>query len=257
MTSGFIDLGDRTLEYAQVAGSVDRPTLLLLHEALGCVELWREFPMSLAERTGCQVIAYSRQGFGKSSPEPLPRPLSNLSEGAPAELGRVLDALELTSVILVGHSDGGTISLAYGARNDPRVMGIVCMAAHVFVEPITIDGVTAAVEIAKTNTLLEKLKNYHGEKNESVYRGWCGTWLDPDFRDWNLFEELPRIGVPVLAFQGADDQYGTAAQLEEIAARMIASCQTTLLKDCRHVPHREAPEETLRLIEAFVRSISV
>ena len=253
MTSGFLDLPDRKLEVARWPG--EAPALLLLHEALGCVELWREFPQALAERTACQVIAYSRHGFGKSNPEPLPRPLTNLSVGAPDELGRVLDALQLQSVILVGHSDGGTISIAYGARNDSRVRGIVTMAAHVFVEPITTQGVSQAVEMAKTNTLLEKLKIYHGEKNESVYRGWCGTWLDPAFRHWNLFEKLPLIGVPVLAFQGADDQYGTAKQLAEMAAR-IPRCQTRLLPNCRHVPHREAPEETLRLIAEFVRSSS-
>lgn len=247
-------LSDRRLEVARWPG--ERPTLLLLHEALGCVELWRGFPEALSEKTGCEVVAYSRQGFGKSSPEPLPRPLSNLSRDAPDELAAVLDALNVESVILVGHSDGGTISLAYGARNDPRIKGIVTMAAHVFVEPITLEGVSAAVEMAKTNTLLEKLKSYHGEKNESVYRGWWGTWLDLKFRKWNLFAELPRIGVPVLAFQGEDDQYGTAHQLVEMAKR-IPRCETHLLPNCRHVPHREAPEETLRLIAEFVRSSSL
>lgn len=249
----FLQLPHARLEYLQIPGrEAQRPTLVLLHEALGSVAHWKDFPRQLAERTGCAVLVYSRQGHGRSSSEPQPRRLDYLSCGCPDELGAVLDALELQAVVLVGHSDGASIALAYAGRNDPRVKGVVAMAPHVIVEEATLAGVRQAEAHFRTSDLLERLRAYHGSNLEGVFHGWVDTWQHPGFAGWTLDAELQRIGVPLLAFQGRDDQYATAEQLAHIARLVTAPCRTLLLDDCRHIPHREAGEATLQLIEQFL-----
>jgi len=249
----WLDLPHARLEFLHIpAREAQRPTLVLLHEALGGVAHWKDFPGQLAEHTGCAVLVYSRQGHGRSSPAPQPRPLDYLSTGCPDELGALLAALDLRNVVLVGHSDGASIALAYAARNDPRVLGVVAMAPHVIVEDETLAGIREADAHFRNSDLLERLRAYHGANLEGVFHGWVDTWQHPDFAAWNLDRELAQIRVPLLAFQGEGDQYATAEQLARIARLVPAPCRTLLLDDCRHVPHREAGEATLRLIGGFL-----
>lgn len=250
----WLELPHARLEYLQVpAREAGLPTLVLLHEALGGVAHWKDFPRQLAEHSGCAVLVYSRQGHGRSSPAPQPRPLDYLSAGCPDELGALLEALDLRNVVLVGHSDGASIALAYAARNDPRVLGVVAMAPHVIVEAETLAGIHAADAHFRNSDLLERLRAYHGANLEGVFHGWVDTWQHPDFAAWNLDRELAQIRVPVLAFQGEGDQYATAEQLARIARSVAGPRRTALLADCRHIPHREAAVETLRLIGEFLQ----
>ena len=249
----WLDLPHARLEYQQIPARVaGLPTLVLLHEALGGVAHWKDFPRQLAEHSGCAVLVYSRQGHGRSRPAPQPRPLDYLSVGCPDELGALLAALDLRNVVLVGHSDGASIALAYAARNDPRVLGVVAMAPHVIVEEATLAGIRAAEAHFRNSDLLERLRVYHGANLEGVFHGWVDTWQRPEFAAWSLDRELAQIRVPLLAFQGEGDQYATAEQLARIARRVTGPCRTELLDDCRHIPHREAGAATLRLIGEFL-----
>jgi pimeloyl-ACP methyl ester carboxylesterase len=178
--------------------------------------------------------------------------LDYLSAACPDELGALLEALDLRTVVLVGHSDGASIALAYAARNDPRVRGVVAMAPHVVVEEATLAGIREAEAYFRNSDLLERLRVYHGANLEGVFHGWVDTWQRPEFAAWNLDRELAQIRVPLLAFQGVGDQYATGEQLARIARAVAGPCRTELLDNCRHIPHREAGEATLRLIGEFL-----
>ncbi len=235
---------------AQAAG----PTLLLLHEGLGSLALWKDFPEQLAEACQAPVLAYSRQGYGGSSAAPLPRALDYLSVAGPDELARVLDGLGLRQVLLVGHSDGASIALAYAARQDPRVCGVVALAPHVDVEAVCVEGVRRTVRAYARGDLRERLHAYHGDNLDSAFRGWSETWLNPAFAGWNLRALLPRIRTPLLAVQGEDDEFATVAQLQALASHVAGPCQTRLLAHCRHFPQNQARAQVLALIRAFLAS---
>lgn len=231
------------------------PTLVLLHEGLGSLDLWKDFPAELAEACGASVLVYSRQGYGRSSPVPLPRPLDYLSVYGPDELGRVLDGLGLEQVVLVGHSDGASIALAYAARQDPRVRGVVVLAPHVDVEQACVEGVRRTVKAYARGDLRERLHAYHGDNLDGAFRGWSETWLNPAFAAWNLYPELPRIQVPLLAIQGREDEFATAAQLETIAREVAGPCRAVLLEHCRHFPQNQARPRVLALVAEFLATL--
>ncbi|HCJ29413.1 MAG TPA: alpha/beta hydrolase [Pseudomonas sp.] len=249
----FLETASARLEYqfVQPVASTS-PTLVLLHEGLGSLELWKDFPVQLAEACGAPVLIYSRQGYGRSSPVPLPRPLDYLSVAGPDELEHVLDGLALEQVVLVGHSDGASIALAYAARQDPRVRGVVVLAPHVDVEPVSIDGVRRTVKAYARGDLRERLQAYHGDNLDGAFRGWSETWLNPAFAAWNLHGALSHIRVPLLAIQGHDDEFATPAQLERIAREVGGPCQTVLLDHCRHFPQNQARARVLTLITDFL-----
>lgn len=231
----------------------DAPTLVLLHEGLGCVQLWRDFPERLTAATGCGVLAWSRQGYGQSSPCALPRPLDYMTAEALGPLPAVLDAFALGDVCLIGHSDGASIANIYiGACADPRIRSAILMAPHVFTEDITLSAIAAAREAFATGDLRQRLARYHADP-DCAFRGWCDAWLDPGFADWDITDGLPGIQVPVLAFQGADDPYGTPRQLEAYARLCPGPVETALLPGCGHAPHLESPDATLDLITGFLQ----
>ena len=234
-------------------GSPDT-VLVLLHEGLGCVDLWRDFPQRLANRSGYGVFAYSRVGYGRSDPCVLPRPLTYMHHEAQTILPQVLDSLEAESVILIGHSDGASIAAIHaGSAPDPRLRGLILMAPHFFVEQISIDSIREAKTAYDTGTLRENLAKYHGDNVDCAFRGWNGAWLDPEFRHWNLTGFLPDIRVPVLFIQGKEDQYGTLRQLETLRRYLPSSPDAHVIDRCRHSPHRDQPDETLDLIDRFVK----
>lgn len=231
------------------------PWLVFLHEGLGSITQWREVPELLARRLGLPALIYDRWGFGDSDPLVLPRPLDYLEREAGTALPELLESLGIERPVLLGHSDGATIALLYAAAFPGRPLAVVSEAAHVFVEEVSLAGIRAAVEAWRHGRLREGLERHHGDKAESVFRGWAETWLRPAFAAWQMLDRLPAIRCPVLALQGVDDQYGTAAQVEEIAARSGGPCRPLLLPGCAHAPHHEAREATLAAIEEFLRPL--
>ena len=229
-------------------GSPSAVTLVLLHEGLGCVELWRDFPERLAEASGMQVFAWSRPGYGRSAPCPLPRPLDYLRRAARDDVGAVLDAAGIGRCVLVGHSDGASIAALYAAAGDPRVAGAVLISPHYFVEPMCISAILGAREAYMSGTLRERMARYH-DHVDVAFHGWNGAWLDPGFAALDLRAEARAIAVPVLQIQGTEDPYGTMAQPETLAMDNV----TTRALPAKHAPHLEAAEATLVAIQGFLR----
>jgi pimeloyl-ACP methyl ester carboxylesterase len=227
------------------------PTLVLLHEGLGSVAMWRDFPKQLAERTGYGVLVYSRPGYGKSDPVPLPRPLTYMHDEAFDVLPQVLDQVGVKKCILIGHSDGASIAVIYaGGRQDFRVRGLALLAPHFFVEDISVKSIAEAKEAYEKTDLRERLARYHDHVDVAFW-GWNQAWLDPGFRDWHIDEYLAHVRVPILIVQGRDDQYGTAAQLALAERDAYCPVESVLLDNCRHSPQVDQPEATLQALAEF------
>ena len=231
------------------------PVLVLLHEGLGCVEMWRDWPAVLARATGCEVFAYSRLGYGGSSPAALPRPLDFMTREARTVLPQVLEAAGIGEPVLVGHSDGGTIALLCAAAGEVPIRGVVALAAHVFNEPRCIEGIKAAREAFRSGSLRGRLARYHGQRTGDTFRGWCDVWLDPGFERWSIEEELAGMETPLLVVQGRDDPYGTLRQVEAIAGRASGPCEILVLDECGHSPYRERSRATTEAVARFVASL--
>ena len=227
------------------------PVLVLLHDSLGSVALWRDFPERLAEATGLEVLAYDRRGHGASDPFGPARTIRYMHEEA-ATFARVLEALDVEDAVLFGHSDGGSIALLAAAHHPRRIRGVISEAAHVFVDERTLEGVRAAQRAVAEGDLLARIAKHHGPKAEALAAAWTGTWLAPWYRGWNVEEDLRRIRCPVLVIQGEEDEYGTDAQVHAIARGVSGPARELLLPGLRHTPHREAPELVLRAVAEFV-----
>lgn len=254
--SGFIEVDGRSLEVLSVGPAPEKaPTLVLLHEGLGCVALWRDFPQKLCAATGCGVTAFSRFGYGASDAVDLPRPPDYLTREAVDILPKFLDAIGFRRGALVGHSDGATIALIHaGAIGDPRVTGVVLMAPHVCVEPEGLASIAEAREAYQHGELKTKLQRYHRDV-DAAFRGWSDVWLDPNFRDWNVTRQVESWRAPALVIQGTDDPYGTLTQVSEIERHAPTRVETLILPGCGHQPHLERGEEVLAAIARFVRII--
>jgi pimeloyl-ACP methyl ester carboxylesterase len=256
-TAGIFDLGGARLEYRFVGPPPDKAaTLVLLHEGLGCVGLWGDFPDRLADATSMGVLAYSRAGYGNSSPVTLPRPLTYMHDEAIEILPRVLDAAGIRRAVLVGHSDGASIAAIHlGSIKDRRVTAATLIAPHFFVEEIGIAEIEMAREAFTHGTLREKLARWHSDVDNAFW-GWNGAWLDPAFRRWDIRAYLPRIEAPILVMQGRDDQYGTLAQVHTAQEQCDGPVETLILDGVRHAPHREAADRAVTAIAEFaIRSV--
>jgi pimeloyl-ACP methyl ester carboxylesterase len=254
--SGMLEIGDARLEYRHwgPAPSV-APTILLLHEGLGCLGLWGDFPAKLAGATGVGVFAYSRAGYGASSPVALPRPLTYMRDEALEVLPRILTAIGFRRGILAGHSDGASIAAIYaGGVQDHRIRGVSLIAPHFFTEDIGIAEIARAKIAYDTGDLKPKLARWHSNV-DNAFRGWNDAWLDPEFRNWDIREYLAYIRVPVQIVQGADDQYGTIRQIEVAEAECYCPVDVTLLPGVRHAPHRDAPDAALAAMSDFINRI--
>ena len=231
-----------------------KPTLVFLHEGLGCIPLWRDFPSALCEAAGCRGLVYDRWGYGRSDSLTAagPRELRYLHVEALCSLPEVLKQCNIDDAVLIGHSDGGSIALIFSAVYPDRVCGIITEAAHVFVEEVTLVGVHKAVEMFEETDLREKLAKYHGDNTEMMFHGWADTWLHPEFRDWNIEKFLPKIVTPLLVLQGEDDEYGTSAQVDAIASQVAGPVESRLIPHCGHIPHLEAPDEVLTEMKQFI-----
>jgi pimeloyl-ACP methyl ester carboxylesterase len=251
----FIDICGHRLEYERIAaGPPARPALVFLHEGLGSIAMWRDFPGRVAHAAGCDAVVYSRYGYGRSEPLAGDRGVRYMHDEALIALPGLLDALGLARPVLVGHSDGASIALIQAGAGDRELTGVVAMAPHVLVEDVSVTSIAAARVAYQTSDLRDRLARYHADV-DSAFWGWNRIWLAPAFRDWNIEEYLPRIGCPVLAIQGEDDEYGTMEQLRRIGAR-VPDAELVALADCRHSPHRDQPEATLEAIVRFVDRVT-
>jgi pimeloyl-ACP methyl ester carboxylesterase len=231
-----------------------RPTLVLLHEGLGSVALWKDFPQRLAARTGCGTLVYSRCGHGASTVLAEPRPVEYMHREAEAVLPAVLRHFGIERPVLFGHSDGGSIALIYAGYRPNDVAALVLEAPHVFVEDLTVASIAGVREVYRTTDLAGKLRRYHRDVDRTFW-GWNDIWLDPRFRSWNIEAYLPAIRCPILAIQGTDDEYGTRAQLDAIAAATPAT-EIVLLERCGHSPHRDQADATLERSTTFIAEVS-
>jgi len=249
--NGFIQAGGHRLE-TWSHGLGPGPTLVFLHEGLGSVGQWRDFPRRLAEQTGLSAFAYSRAGYGRSSSIQLPRPIRYLHDEARL-LPQILAAAQIERPILVGHSDGASIALLYAGAGEPT-LALILEAPHVFAEQAGLESIERSREAYAKTDLRARLAKYHDDV-DAAFLGWNGAWLHPGFKQWNLEASLPAIHAPMQLIQGEDDEYGSKAQLEAIARGAGGTVAVELLPRCGHAPHREYPEETLALMSRFIQSI--
>ena len=230
------------------------PPIVMLHEGLGSIALWKDFPHRLAERTGCGVLVYSRYGHGNSDRLLEKRPVSFMHHEAQTVLPQLLEALGVDQPILFGHSDGGSIALIYAGTFPESPRALVLEAPHVFVEDLSVESIAAAKVNFQTTDFREKLARYHAHVDETFW-GWNAIWLDPEFRSWNIESYLDVIRCPVLCIQGEQDEYGTRAQVEAIRSR-VPGTELVMLADCKHSPHRDQREKALAALETFVSRVS-
>ena len=247
----FVSVRGRKLEVQRITGPGGAArTLVFLHEGLGSVAMWRDFPQQAAQATGCAAVVYSRYGHGRSDVLGESRRVDYMHVEALEVLPELLARLEVPDPVLVGHSDGGSIALIHAAAH-PEVRGLVLMAPHVFVEDLTVKSIAEAKTTFERTDLPQKLARYHADAAKT-FRGWNDIWLHADFRAWNIEECLPSVRCPVLAIQGFDDEYGTMAQLEAIARQTGGPIELLRLSDCRHSPHRDQPRAVLEATARFV-----
>jgi pimeloyl-ACP methyl ester carboxylesterase len=256
MQKGFVEAAGHQLEYQLIpAHQLNRPTLVFLHEGLGSVAMWRDFPAKVAAATGCRTLVYSRYGYGESDLLAEPFGVRYMHDEALVALPELLDKLGIDKPVLVGHSDGGSIALIHAGGAGRAVAGLILMAPHVFVEDLSIASIAQAKVTFETTDLGQKLGKYHRDPAKTFW-GWNDIWLHPDFRAWNIEECLPKIACPVLALQGEDDEYGTTAQVEAIRRQAKGEVEVLMLADCRHSPHKDQPQATLEAMAGFIERIS-
>lgn len=246
------------LEYQWISPELtDRPLIVFLHEGLGSISMWRDFPSKVCNAIACRGLVYSRYGYGQSTPRPMEetRSLDYLHVQAHEALPNLLSALGLADEepILFGHSDGGSIALLYAAMFPQSISGIAVAAPHIFVEDITLDGIRKAKEIYQTTDFPARLARHHRD-GESVFRAWVDVWLTPAFKDWNIEAFLDDISCPVLAIQGADDEYGTLEQIRGIK-RHVPHTELLEIPNCGHSPHRDQPEVLIQALRDFVQRL--
>jgi pimeloyl-ACP methyl ester carboxylesterase len=239
------------LETLDLVGAEDRPALVLLHEGLGSVGLWRGFPEALQQATGRRVIAFSRYGHGRSAPPPHPRAPAFFHEEALDVLPELLGELGVQEPVLIGHSDGASIALIYAAHHS--VSALALLAPHVFVEDVTVHEIEATRRAYRSGELREGMARHHDDP-DAAFWGWCDVWLDPAFREWSLDEEATRLTAPTLLVQGADDPYGSLEQIKRIADRTRGPVQRLVLSG-GHSPHLEHPDTVVQAIAAFLPSV--
>ena len=228
------------------------PHLVFLHEGLGSVGQWKDFPLSLCKRTGLPALVFDRWGYGKSERCEAAGDAGYLHAEALSSLPQVLAHFGIEKSIQVGHSDGGSIALMFAAAHPEKVCCLITEAAHVFVEDVTLAGIRDAVKVYEETNLRKRLAKYHGEKTDLVFKRWSQTWLAPFFREWNIENYLPKVNCPVLAIQGRDDPYGTPAQVDAIVRQVSGPSSGLVIPDCGHIPHFQAREAVTQAMTDFI-----
>ena len=250
-----IEVLGRDIEVRMIPGAATGcPPLVFLHEGLGSVSLWRDFPDHVARKVGAPAMIYSRFGYGKSAGLSAPRTPKFMHEEALDVLPVLLDTLGIAAPILIGHSDGASIALIHAASSGRPTSGLVLMAPHVMVEPISIENIARVAETYERTDLKARLARHHTNVDDA-FLGWSRIWLDPRFRSWNLGKEASALTTPTLLIQGEDDEYGTLAQLDAIAEVAKGPIRRLVLRDCGHAPHRDQEAQVLDAVAAFVKGV--
>jgi pimeloyl-ACP methyl ester carboxylesterase len=254
----FIEAAGRRLRAQWIGGPAEdtRPVLVFLHEGLGGIGQWRGVPEELCRLAGLRGLVYERWGFGESERLILPRPSDYMTHEAEQALPEVLEVCGITRPILIGHSDGGSIALLHAAAHPENTKACVSIAAHVFVEEITLKGIRGVVAHWESGDLKPRLARYHGDNTETMFRGWAETWLRPDFRDWTIEAHLPAVACPLLVMQGERDEHATLAQVEAIAHGVSGPVETCIVPGCAHSPHLEAREDVLARMARFIAALA-
>ena len=236
-------------------GEKNRPTLIFLHEGLGCTRMWKDFPEKVSQNTGCPALVFSRLGYGNSDPCPGPWKINFMHKEALRILPDIIKKTGIKDYILVGHSDGGSIGIIFsGSPYAKGLKGLITQAAHVFCEQMTVDCIQQAKINYEQQDLGQRLEKYHGENTVNAFRGWNDVWLNPNFINWNIEKYLSKISIPMLAIQGKEDQYGTIKQIESIKNH-VKHVKTCLIDDCGHSPHLDQPEIVLNAMAGFIHQI--
>lgn len=249
----FVSAAGHRLEYEMIEGA--QPTLVFLHEGLGSIRQWRDFPLLVAQATGRRTLVYNRYGYGDSDVLAEARVgVRYMHDEALVALPQILAALGIEAPVLVGHSDGASIALIHAGAGNP-VRGLALLAPHVFVEESGLASIAQVKTEFETTDMPERLAKSHADPRKTFHL-WNDVWLDPEFRKWNIEEYLPGVRVPVMAIQCEDDEFGTMAQLEALERGVNGPCELVKLRDCGHSPHRDQPQRTLDAVARFVDSIS-
>lgn len=253
--TNYVTVQGHRIEYVRLPSAHARkgsPCLVFLHEGLGSVAMWRDFPQQVADATGCEAVVYSRYGYGKSDPITASHDVRYMHDEGLKALPEFLDKLGISHPVLFGHSDGASISLIHAGGTGRDLAGVIVMAPHLMVEPICISSIEAAkVAYNQPETRLrERLAKFHANV-DSAFRGWNDIWLHPDFLRWNIEEYVAKIDVPIMAIQGEDDEYGTMEQIDRIG-RLAKDVELVKLADCRHSPHKDQPQAVIDAAQAFI-----
>lgn len=253
----FLTVDGTSLEVKRFPGEAHKPTLVFLHEGLGCIDMWHDFPERLSTISGFPALAYSRRGYGRSEPCNVPRPLTYMHAEGLEVLPDLLKAAKIGDHVLIGHSDGGSIALINaGGTPAPGLKAVITMAAHVFCETLSVASIAEAKLAFEEADLRTQLARYHRGNVDCAFWGWNKAWLDPEFRQWNIEAYLANIWVPQLVIQGRDDPYGTMAQVEAIEKRSAGPVQVCMLENCGHSPYREKAPESLAVTSGFITRLA-
>ena len=232
------------------------PPIILLHDSLGCITLWRDFPEQLVQHTGRTVIAYDRLGFGRSDPHPgLLTPPDFITDEANGDFGAVIEHFEVGNFVALGHSVGGGMGIGVAATTPIQCKGLISISAQTFAEEKTIEGVKTAQKIFAEPDQIERLKKYHGDKVEWILSAWIDNWLSPAFDGWSLTPLIGAIVCPILTIHGEDDEYGSPAHAERIKQRASTPVTLSVLQGEGHVPHKTSTETVLAAINAFLNRV--
>jgi pimeloyl-ACP methyl ester carboxylesterase len=251
----WVSIAGQRIECVRHAGRHDQPTLVFLHEGLGSVAMWRDFPQRVVAATGHPALVYSRAGYGLSSPLTEARRPDYMHAEALTTLPALLDLLAIERPILLGHSDGASIALIHAGAGVRAVRAVAAISPHVFVESLSLAGIAKAKVSYETGDLRQRLARYHADV-DAAFRGWNDIWLDPAFRDWNIEPCLDAVNCPVLLVQGRNDEYGTLAQLDAIQRRVTGPVARLELEACGHSPQRDQPLATLTALQRFIASLA-
>lgn len=252
MNNQYIEINHQKIYFEYQSSYKNRATIVFLHDSLGSTQLWRDFPSRLSQALQCNILVYDRIGYGKSDAMKTHiRPQSYMEVEADI-LNEVLLKLNINNVILFGHSDGGTIALIAAAKYHEKIDAVICEAGHIFVEEITLKGVSDALLAYKTTNLPERLKKYHGDKVEMLFKAWTEIWLKDDFKSWNIENLLPKITCPLLFIQGKNDEYGTLDQVEKTILQVSGMAEKYIIENVGHTPHKEVPDLVLDKTVSFL-----
>ncbi|KMQ69301.1 alpha/beta hydrolase [Chryseobacterium sp. FH2] len=253
MEGRIIDVNGKKLYIEHSNSFKNKPTIVFLHDSLGSVQLWRDFPLKLAEVTECNFLVYDRLGYGKSHPMPTHERENDYMEQEGDVLNDLLTKLNINETILFGHSDGGTIALIIASKYPEKVKALICEAGHIFVENITVNGVKDAFEAYQATDLPERLKKYHGDKVKMIVKAWTEIWLSERFKTWNIEYLLKNITSPLLFIQGESDEYGTLDQVEKTISQVSGCAEKFIIPNVGHTPHKEIPDIVLDKSVEFIK----